>query len=207
MALTTVTTISADITASGLNIPVTSATGITVGMQARINNERIGAVMEIAGTTIRVRGRGFSATNAQAHKSSSAIIFGDPADFPSPVIGDNFPIPQWRDRAFYVADGAIALPVGNRDLDVIITKASAAAMTLAVPTSAQDGVRLTIIGLTDFAHVVTLATAAPDGTSGGSTIFTSPAFGGQSIMFYALKGVWIFMGGNGTNGGPWVLTG
>ena len=102
-------------------------------------------------------------------------------------------------------DGDGAIPVPTRDTNVFVTKTSAAALTLANPSAGSDGVRLRIYGLTDFAHVVTLATAAPDGTSGGSTTLTSPAFAGCYIELIANKGIWILSSG-ATNAGPWVIT-
>jgi len=53
----------------------------------------------------------------------------------------------------YTANGAIAIADGV----AAIAKTSAAAMTLAAPTAADEGVRIVIVARTAFAHTVTVA--------------------------------------------------
>jgi len=55
--------------------------------------------------------------------------------------------------ASYLLDGAIAHASGRHAL----TKISAGAYTLSVPTANEDGNRITIVARTAFAHVVTVA--------------------------------------------------
>lgn len=81
-------------------------------------------------------------------------------------------------------DGAI--PV-TRDGIYLLTKGSAAAITLAVPGAANIGRRITVTGGSDFAHVVTAAsTSVHDGTTGGHGTLTSAAFQGSSLTLVAV---------------------
>lgn len=81
-------------------------------------------------------------------------------------------------------DGAI--PV-DQDAIILLTKGSAAAVTLAVPGAANVGRKLIITGGSDFAHVVTAAsTSVHDGTTGGHGTLTSPAFQGGTLTLRAV---------------------
>jgi hypothetical protein len=86
------------------------------------------------------------------------------------------------------ANGAIALVPGT----VVITKTgSLAAMTLAAPTAAQNGLILRITSSTAFAHTVTATGLFDDGVTGGSkTTATFAAFAGASMAVMAYEGKW-----------------
>ena len=92
-----------------------------------------------------------------------------------------------RPVASYTADGAIALTTGVH----LVAKASAAAMTLAAP-SGQDGLTLTIIANTDFAHVITFTgTTLLDGTTGANSTATTAAFIGSGLTVVAVGTKWL----------------
>jgi hypothetical protein len=203
MALT-LTTLTSNMSATDLVLNVTSATGATIGKPVKVENEYIGQVTTINGLVIGVLVRGSNGGFAQAHNASSPVVFcSDPSDFPR--FPTDIPYPNNnQDIVFVNADSA--LPVPSKDTIYVVTKGSAAALTLASPGKGIDGVRVTVVGLTDFAHVVTTAAASLDGTSAGSAVFTSAAFAGSSVTLLALKGVWVLLGG-GTNAGPWVISG
>jgi len=86
------------------------------------------------------------------------------------------------------ASGAITIAPGT----VVITKTgSLAAMTLAAPTVAQDGMLLTVTSATAFAHTITATSLIDDGVTGGSkTTATFAAFAGASIVLMAYNGKW-----------------
>lgn len=87
----------------------------------------------------------------------------------------------------YTSDGAIGLTSGLH----LIEKTSAAAMTVAAPSS-QDGDRLIIQSNTDFAHVVTFTGATLlDGTTGANLTVTMTAFKGSSIVVIARGTKWL----------------
>ena len=84
------------------------------------------------------------------------------------------------------ADGAITIASGI----VAITKGSAAALTIAAPSS-QNGTRITITSTTDFAHVVTFTGGTLwDGTAGANTTATCAAVKGASITVVAYGALW-----------------
>ncbi len=77
------------------------------------------------------------------------------------------------------ADGAITIASGT----VLLSRASQATLaSIAAPGAAGVGVRITIIGGTDFAHVITFTGATLwDGTTGANTTVTMTAFRGSAI--------------------------
>lgn len=82
-------------------------------------------------------------------------------------------------------DGAIS-PVAG---EVVLTKGSAGAYTLAAPAS--DGFRLCITAGSAFAHVVTATALIHDGVTGGAKgTMTFGAFVGSSIDLLAYDGKW-----------------
>jgi hypothetical protein len=86
------------------------------------------------------------------------------------------------------ADGAIAAKTGT----VVITKGSAAALTLADPTAGtDDGCRLFIVSATAFAH--TVSNAAGSGFNAGGAASDVGTFGGargDGFEVEAYNGVW-----------------
>lgn len=85
------------------------------------------------------------------------------------------------------ASGAITIQQGI----VKITKAGVAALTLAAPTAAQEGTRLTVISNTANAHTITATGLIDDGVTGGSkTTATFAAFAGASITLVAINLKW-----------------
>lgn len=89
----------------------------------------------------------------------------------------------------YTADGAITLASGVH----VIEKTSAAAMTVAAPSS-QDGTVLTIISNTDFAHVITFTgSTLLDGTTGANLTVTMTAFKGSCIRIVARGTKWLLL--------------
>lgn len=82
------------------------------------------------------------------------------------------------------ADGAIAIQTST----VMVTKATAAALTLAAPTSTtHDGVRIVVISTTAAAHTVT---APSNKLNAGSAVATFAAAIGNGIALVAYQGVW-----------------
>ena len=95
----------------------------------------------------------------------------------------------------YATDGAISFanPVNYAKL----TKGSAGAYTLAAPTSAQEGYRLTILCQSAYAHVVTATNLLDDGVTGGAKdTGTFAAFVGSSLDLIAINLKWHVIGKN-----------
>lgn len=84
-------------------------------------------------------------------------------------------------------DGALN-PTGGI---IVLNKGSAGAYTLAAPTAAQDGLHLTILNGSAFAHVITATNLLNDGVTGGAKdTATFGAFVGSSISLVAIDGLW-----------------
>jgi len=81
------------------------------------------------------------------------------------------------------ADGAIAI---DKDATYLLTKGSAAAMTLADPGADNIGRRIGIVAGSDFAHVVTTTAALANGTAVKS-VWTSAAFTGSAVTLRAIS--------------------
>lgn len=87
----------------------------------------------------------------------------------------------------YAANGALAIVPGTATL----TKAGVAAMTLAAPTAAQEGLILRVVSQTANAHTITATGLIDDGVTGGSkTTATFAAFAGASINLMASNLKW-----------------
>lgn len=88
----------------------------------------------------------------------------------------------------YTASGAISVATQT----AVITKTgSLAAMTLAAPTTAQNGTKLRITTTTAFAHTITATSLINDGLTGvPHTTATFAAFAGASIELEAYAGLW-----------------
>ena len=102
------------------------------------------------------------------------------------LVADNAPSLR-SPLSVYTANGAIALTPGYH----VIEKTSAAAMTVAAPSS-QDGDELTVISNTDYAHVITFTgSTLLDGTTGANLTVTMTAFKGSSLTFVARGTKWL----------------
>jgi hypothetical protein len=88
----------------------------------------------------------------------------------------------------YTADGAITVASQR----AVLSKTSAAAMTLAAPTAAQAGLTIVITAGTAFAHVVTATGLIDDGVTGGAkNTITLGAFVGATATIYAYNLHWV----------------
>jgi hypothetical protein len=93
---------------------------------------------------------------------------------------------QQRRLVVYSADGAVDPTFSHV---AMITKGSAAAMTLAAPTT--DGTVIEFQAGSAFAHVLTLTGLLEDGVTGGSkNTYTTAAFVGSGGAFMAYNGHW-----------------
>lgn len=93
-------------------------------------------------------------------------------------------VPAIAALATITGDGAIALTSGT----TLLTKGSAAAITIAAPGTNFANLRITIIAGSNFAHVVTFTgSTLLDGTTGANITWTSAAFIGSSITVQGLS--------------------
>lgn len=93
----------------------------------------------------------------------------------------------------YAADGAITIQSGVHK----ITKGSAAALTLAAPTAAQEGTELQIISNSAFAHVITVtAGVIQDGAGAARVTATFANVAGASLRLIAINLKWSVVANN-----------
>lgn len=86
-------------------------------------------------------------------------------------------------------DGAITIPDRGRKV-VMITKGSAAALTLGTPSTAQNGVEIDIISTTAFAHTITAATIGFNDGGTASDVCTFSAAKGNRLCVIAYANDW-----------------
>ena len=183
----TYTTISAAVTASDQIIPVTSAAGFTAGNYLRIDNEFM-VVESVSGTNITVRSRGDLGTGAVAHNILAVADTGLASDLADLPLGETTQVdPSKETIVSYSEAGAIAIPTQNTL--VLLTSATARAMTLAGPALDQDGLRMTFLNADAKANTVTY-TAGFYGDTTSSDVATFAAKTGASFSIIARGGTW-----------------
>ena len=90
-------------------------------------------------------------------------------------------------------NGAATIAAGT----VIFTKAGVLAATLAAPSAAQAGTRMTFVAGTANAHTLTATGLIDDGVTGGSkNLATFGAFVGASIVLEAYNLKWVVVAKN-----------
>lgn len=201
----TQTTLSVDLSATGLTMRVASGSGFPAvgstianpGYPVRIDKELFYAVQQPTAGVIKLRSRGSNGTPAVAHDLLSKVeVSSDPSDFPGPTAGNNTSMPPYmpgqqtigEDRVFTSAEIAA---YANQPQTIAITKATAAAITLVAPSKAQDGLMLVFTSLTAAAHVITATSLLADAVSGSPhTTATFAAFIGASLTLQAQNGLW-----------------
>lgn len=96
--------------------------------------------------------------------------------------------------SLFSAAGAIDITDGVK----VITAGSAVAMTLAAPTTAQNGTIITIMSATAYAHTITFTGGIlVNGTTGTHTTGTCAAYVGATIRVIAYNGQWYQSGISG----------
>lgn len=89
-------------------------------------------------------------------------------------------------------DGAITVP-SNGESWVILSKGSAAAITIPVPTAAQNGTRIHVMTSSAYAHVITQATVGFNAKGSSGTATAATTFIGDLVLF-AYAGNWYTFG-------------
>lgn len=197
MALTA-TTVATACLATDLTIALTStSTGFpAVGVIGQpqllqLENEFMWIVQVPVAGQVKVRSRGAEGTAAVAHAAlSPALTSATMTDFPSYSPGFRAAIEPLVPAIIAMSvSGAIAVPI--RDTIIQLTKAGVAVMTLAAPSTASDGTKLTVTSETAQAHTITATSLIADGTSGAPhTTATFAAFKGATVVFEASNGLW-----------------
>src|SRR4029453_19042400 len=157
MALTN-TTLAAAVAFNDTTLRLTAATGFADKQIIRVDNEVMAQAGGAAGTGVTVRG-GLGGSAVGAHGLLADVVTGLPGDFPPPPPGESVSVPPMDiGRNTIGTDVTIAtadLPAGP--LTYVITKATAAAITLGAPSKAQNGLQITFRSATAAAQPVTHA--------------------------------------------------
>lgn len=191
MALTN-TTLAAACGANDVTIRVTSATGFADKQIIRVDAEMMaqaGTPTTTSPTVISVR-RGIDGTAVAAHGILANVATGLASDFPVPPPGQITALAPGDGRRTIGADTTLTtadFPVGPTT--IVITKATAAAITIQAPSKAQDGLRITFFSATAAAHVITY-TAGFAGNTTSSDVATFAATVGSTLTLEANAGVW-----------------
>lgn len=171
------TSLNGGITATQNLITLTSGTGVAVGTKLKIDAEYMDVQAAGPAATQCYVNRGLNGSAAVAHNTLAPVTLGPPADFT---------VPSGAPVTSYGANGAIAVP--TVDTLILLTKASAAAMTLAGPAKDQTNT-VTIVAATAAAHTITY-TAGIYGDTTSSDVLTMTAKVGSSVTLRAQNGVW-----------------
>jgi len=183
MALTSTTLAGAKAT-NDKTITLTSATGIANKMLVKVDQEVMRVTDVSLSPAIGVV-PGYNGTAATSHGILAPVQYGYPSDF----VGYFATNPQTEvvSQSFGV-DGAITAPNGSGvpvvDTIVYLTKATAGAYTIALPSQGQSNT-ITFISTTAAAHTVTMT-----GNPGGSDVGTFTAVIGASLTIKAQPGAW-----------------
>lgn len=193
------TTLKTVATARDLTFSVTASTGATVGGIMQINGEFMRIVAIPVANFITVRSRGDRGGVAQAHDILSPVAFGLDSDFADLGSKQDVPPPSLIDVITVGQNGVVPAP--KRNTVYVLNKAAAlASTTFADPLLGQDGLEVTFVTATDYAHVITTV-ACHDGTTGAHTTNTSAAYIGACLTLLAVGAKWMVKSNNN-----WTIT-
>jgi hypothetical protein len=183
--------------ADALSLRVASVVGATIGGFAKIDGEYM-KIVNIISPIVHVRERGSEGGTAILHDTGASVTFGIGSEMPLLGTGELVP-PPTEDRAVISVGSDQTIPWNSlrRDTIVTITKPSAAAIILEAPNAAADGVTLTIVSASNFAHIITATGLIEDGVTGGAkNTLTFPAFAGASVTLLANRAKWTVLAKN-----------
>ena len=198
----TLTTLSAAVAVNDTSILLTAITGVSVGSLLGIDNEimKVVAPLPSSATVPVFVLRGQDGSPQVAHPISAQVKIGATqtnlvtADWTQAAAGAPsvapFPAAFPRQFASYSASGAITLPNIGCDMVAVLNGTGALAMTLANPTTEQDGSRLTVVGNGKAAHTVTYA-AGLGNVGATADVITFKADQSQAIDLIACGGFWV----------------
>jgi hypothetical protein len=201
----TATYLTADLGANDVTMVVNSGTGFPTagssianpGYLVRIDNEYMLAIQQPVAGTIKIAQRGYDGTAAVAHDTLARVLVSSaPGDFSPVAAGSQVELPPFTPLQQTIGEDitfttAQVLAWGNQPRVFAILKATAAAITLVAPSTAQNGLTIMFTSLTAAAHVITATALVADGAAGSpEDTITFDAFIGASITLQAQAGLW-----------------
>jgi hypothetical protein len=204
-------TLAAAFPKDAITLQVVDATGFppvgVSGLQnwrARIDGEWMLIDGQPSAKVIQVKRRGDQGTTAVAHDIAASIVFsGSPLDQVALAPGaSTFPTlgaPTTRTIGGDLTLSADAVASIGQNTAFLLHKLTPAAITLAKPTFAQNGLALTFTSAAGVAHVITSAGGGfGTGVTGSpASTATFGAFTGASFTVVAAGGLWNVMSNNG----------
>ena len=193
-----VTSLNGTITKNATMITLTAFTNPSSGAMsaqtvAIVDGEKMLITDATLSPTVQVV-RGYDSTYASQHNTLAPIVYGLTSDFTQQVSTTGV---AGSSVISYGVSGAITPPINNTT--IYLTKATAAAMTLATPASDQSNV-VTVVSLTAAAHTITYTAGFYQNTT-SSDVVTFPSTSGACWIFQAKNGLWNATLGGGTTGG------
>jgi hypothetical protein len=166
-------------------ISVTAATGFAAGSYVLVDSEMM-KIQTVSGTQIGVF-RGVYGTQTVAHTVYAKAEVGTAAEF-AEASGGGVGSLKKKPRIYtYAVAGALTIAPGLHRIGA--GAAEVKAMTLAAPSLADDGMEMTVISASAYAHTITY-TAGFYGDTTTSDVVTFAAKVGPSATFVAIGGVW-----------------
>lgn len=214
----TLTTLTAAVGINDTTALLTSLTGLSAGNLIGIDKEIMKVISVPSAATVPVPVlRGQEGSAQVAHPVSAQVKIGATpsnlvtADWTQPSAGAPsmalLPAAPARDVKSYSVAGAITLPTVGNDMVAILNGTTILAMTLANPTTAQDGSLLFVIGNGKAAHTVTY-TAGLGNVGATADVFTFVAAQAGGLVLMAAGGFWVTVGtmvaGAATIAGPGI---
>lgn len=209
MSLTN-TTLSAACAASDLTLAITSTssgfpavnTYASPVQQMRIDGEdMLIQVVPVSGT-VKVMQRGYNGGVAVAHEALSVVgTSSDPQDFLTPPAGAFTSKPVTANDILTIgvdttftaagtAPTATTLPLPTKNTTYILTKATAAAITLISASAAQMGVTLTFVNGVAVGNTVTYTPGFRGDTTSSDVATSASKVGATLLMSVGYTGLW-----------------
>ncbi len=181
------TTLAANKAVNDIVINLTSATGAIPKMLAMVDTEWMRITSNLLTPTLGVV-PGYNGSAASSHGQLAPVIYGVTQDFINAgiTIGGVYASQSLGVDGAIVGPSGTGLPITNTFF--FLTKATAGAYTIALPTKDQTNT-ITFISTTAAAHVLTNAAGFYGDTTGSDTA-TWPAHANATFTIRAQGGVW-----------------
>ena len=175
--------------------PAVGATPLSMGIPTLIDSEVMYWIAQPVANTMVVRGRGSDGTAATPHDTLSNVYIGPLAnDFPLPSPGSAILLDIATDTVVSIGSTSITLTAPIVNTVYNINAPTAAAILLAAPSLASNGVSVNFISNTAAAHVITATGLIRDASGVLRNTATFTANVGASVNFVIENGFYMVDG-------------
>ena len=203
------TTLAAPMTKDDVTIAVASGTGFppigvsgTKNFHIRIDSEWMLADGQPNDKVVKVKRRGDQGTATAPHDINASVVFsGSPFDIVGMAPASLTYPPIW-DPTLRTIGGDLVITADmvaalGENTAFLLHKLTPAAITLAKPTFAQDGLVVSFSSAAPVAHVITSPSGFATGTAAPGSTATFGAFVGAGLSLVAAGGLWNARGAAG----------